>query len=290
MYLVAAGSALVVFRKSLTTLPTNPAWVAPFSPIGPSLVHPFGVLPGFGTDLFQAVWRATPWDLAIVASILAIDTLLALFLGASAGLHEGGLVDGVVVFVGDSIGSVPSYIIVPVVFAGIGAIPGAVSLPTFVVVFGLLLWPTMGRAVRERARFISHERYVEAARAAGANSQQILTRHILPNSMGPVFAQIPIDVAPIFFFLSIYPWVSSCGRAVGGYYTTPVLGFASPLPSASFPEWGYLLGFGACEGFGLPGIFDYWWMYMFPLLAMVVLGFAIALVCDGLARRQRFER
>ena len=36
------------------------------------------------------------------------------------------------------------------------------------------------------------------------------------------------------------------------------------------------------------GSSNFWWMYLFPMLAIVGLGIAIALVCDGLA--QRFER
>ncbi|MGA7649671.1 MAG: hypothetical protein WBW40_03060, partial [Thermoplasmata archaeon] len=61
-------------------------------------------------------------------------------------------------------------------------------------------------------------------------------------------------------------------------------------PSGSFPEWGYLLGFGTCEGTSFPGSFDYWWMYVFPLLAIVGLGVAIGLVCDGIERWRRLER
>jgi peptide/nickel transport system permease protein len=292
LYLFAALSALVVFRNTLTIMPSNPAWVSGFTVIGPSWPHPFGVIAGFGTDLFDAVWQATPWDLSIVASILAIDVVLGLYLGTFAGLHEGGVVDAAVVFVGDSIGAIPSYLLLPIVFAGLGVIPGAVGLPTFVLVFGLALWPTMARAVRERARLVSHERYVEAARASGASPRHVLLRHILPNSIDPALAQIPIDVAPIFFLLSVYPWFSNCG--IHGqsqvYFLTPGLGFASPLPSARFPEWGYLLGVGTCEGFSFPGGFDYWWMYVFPLLAILVLGFAIALVCDGIERWRRFDR
>jgi ABC-type dipeptide/oligopeptide/nickel transport system permease subunit len=297
VYLIAALSALVVFRQSLSVLPTNPSWVPPFSPIGPSWSHPFGVMPGMGTGLFRAIWQATPWDLAIVASILTIDVILGLFLGALAGLNEGGRVDAVVTFVGDSFGSIPALFWVMIVFASFAiASPGTLELPAFVVIFGVILWPTTARAVRERARLVSHERFVESARASGANDRQVLIRHILPNSLGPVLAQIPVDVAPIFFVLTVFPWFDNCVNrppppfGAGPPYLTPLLPSFSPLPSVSFPEWGYLLGFGTCEGFSFPGGFSYWWMYLFPLLAIVVLGIAIGLVCDGIERRRRFVR
>ncbi len=89
-YLAVGVSAIVVFRGSLGTLASNPAWVPPFNPPGPSWGHPFGVLTGLGTGLFTAVWKATPWDLAIVFSILALDAAIGLLLGAIAGMRPGG--------------------------------------------------------------------------------------------------------------------------------------------------------------------------------------------------------
>ena len=186
VYLVAALSALVVFRGSLDQLPQNVVWVPLENPIGPSAAHPFGIMAGFGTDLFRAVWQATPWDLAIVAGILAIDVFLGFFLGAIAGLNEGGIVDAFVTFVSDSLGTIPTFLLAVVVFAGLLTVaPQAVGLSVFVVVFGIILWPTMARTVRERARIISHAPYVEAARASGASFPRILVRHIMSNSVGP---------------------------------------------------------------------------------------------------------
>jgi ABC-type dipeptide/oligopeptide/nickel transport system permease subunit len=294
-YLGVGLSALLEFRGSLGQLSRNPAWAPPFSPLGPSWSHPFGVLPGFGVDIFRALWQATPWDLAIVAGVLAIDASLGIVLGAVAGLHEGGAVDAAVVFVGDSLGSIPSFLLVVLAFAGFATVaPGDTGLPVFVAIFGLILWPTMARTVRERARAVANEPFIDAARASGASSRYVFLRHIVPNSLGPVLAQIPLDVAPIFFVLSAFPWFYNCVGPTppdsGVFYHVPVLPPFSPLPSVSFPEWGYLLGFGTCIGLTPAGIFDYWWMYLFPLLAIVGLGFAIGLFCDGLDRRRQADR
>jgi ABC-type dipeptide/oligopeptide/nickel transport system permease subunit len=73
-------------------------------------------------------------------------------------------------------------------------------------------------------------------------------------------------------------------------YLLPHLPAFSPLPSVTFPEWGYLLGFGTCEGFTIPGGFSYWWTFLFPLLAILVLGLAIGLVCDGIELWRGFDR
>jgi thermopsin len=300
VYVGAALSALVVFRNSLGTLSENLAWIPPYPAFGPSWAHPFGIMPGFGTDLFQAIWQATPWDLAIVAGILAIDVLLGFFLGAVAGLAEGGLADSAVTFVSDSLGTIPTFLLAIVVFAGLAtAAPGSATLLVFVAVFGIILWPTMARTVRERARAVAHQPYIEAARSSGASFGRLLVRHIMPNSLAPVLAQIPLDVAPIFFVLSAFPWFYNCNLPGGPPhppgsppipYLVPYLPPFSPLPSSAFPEWGYLLGFGTCEGFDAAGNFGNWWMYIFPLLVIVVLGIAIGLVCDGIERQRHFDR
>lgn len=292
-YLVVALSALVRFGGSLAQLSTNNVWVPPFAVLGPSWAHPFGVLTGFGTDLFTALWQATPWDLSIVAGILAIDAALGWVLGALAGLNEGGILDTVVMFVGDTLGSIPSFFLVVALFAGLGTVaPHSVGLPVFIVLFGLVIWPATARTTRERARSVARQPFLESARASGAGQGHLLLRHILPNSLSPLLSQIPIDVAPIFFVLTVFPWFYDCSSGPHGApgvplppYLVPVLPPFSPLPYVNFPEWGNLLAMGTCEGIPFATGAVYWWMFVFPLIGMLGLGVAIALLCDGIDRR-----
>lgn len=292
-YVGVAVSALFVFNGRLGTLSENPAWIPPFNPIPPSWAYPFGVMPGFGVNLFDAIWQATPWDLAIVFSILALDATIGALLGGLAGLNEGGWLDSVVTFFGDSLGAIPAVFLVVVFFAGVSAFyPQDAGLPLFVLLFGLLLWPTIARTVRDRVRTLAHQPYVEASRASGAGTPRLLFRHLLPNSLSPVLAQIPVDVAAIFFVLAVFPWFFNCNGPwppPGTFYPVPALPPFSPLPGVAFPEWGYLLGFGTCEAFLFPGGPLYWWMFLFPLLAIVGLGVALALACDGLDRWLRLS-
>jgi len=289
-YLAVALSALVVFRNSLYQVPIDPSWIPPFNIIGPSPAHPFGVLPGLGTDLSRALWQATPWDLAIVAGILTIDAGLGWTLGALAGMDEGGVLDSVVTFLGDTLGAIPSFFLVVVLFAGLATVaPNSTGLPVFVLLFGFVLWPTIARTTREKARMVAREPYLESARASGAGRPYLYFRHILPNSISPLLAQLPIDVAPIFFVLVIFPWFWDCsgpGGSKGYYYLVASLPPYSPLPSVAFPEWGNILAVGTCEGLPISTVgTNYWWMLFFPLLAILALGIGISLVCDGIDRR-----
>ncbi len=297
-YVGVALSAIVVFGTSLDRVSTQFAWVPPppffRATLGPSTAHPFGVLPGLGTDLFQAVWKATPYDLAIVAAILLFDVALGWTLGALAGMTEGSLLDSVIRFVGDTFGAVPSFFWVIALLAGLATVaPGTLNLTVFVIVFGFVIWPTTARTTRERARVVAREPFLESARASGASPSYLYFRHVLPNSTAPLLAQIPIDFAPIFFVLTVFPWFWDCalgtnhtGGNIPTPYIVPSLPTYSPLPSVNFPEWGNLLAVGTCEGLPISTSGPvFWWMFVPTLLAILGLGIATALVCDGLARR-----
>jgi ABC-type dipeptide/oligopeptide/nickel transport system permease subunit len=297
-YAAVAISAILVFGSSLDAVPSNVYWVPPppifRATLGPSMAHPFGVLPGLGTDLFQAVWKATPYDLAIVTAILLFDVALGWTLGALAGMTEGSYLDSVIRFVGDTFGAVPSFFWVIALFAGFATVaPGSVNLTVFVLVFGFVIWPTTARTTRERARTVAREPFLEAAKAAGASPTYRYFRHILPNSTGPLLAQIPVDIAPIFFVLTALPWFWDCalstnhsGSPIPVPYMVPSLPTYSPLPTVSFPEWGNLLAVGTCEGFPISTAGPvFWWMFVPTLVAILGLGIATALLCDGLARR-----
>ena len=290
IYAAAGVSAVFVFYGSLGGLSSNPAWVpAYFTPPGPSWTHPFGVLSGLGTGLFTALWKATPWDLGIVTVILGIDAGLGVVIGGFAGMHPGGSVDQTIMFISDAMASIPAAFLVMVLFAGLAITnPPLATLPIFLVLFGVVLWPTSARLVRERARVVASTPFVEASRASGARDPRVLFRHVIPSSLGPVLAQIPVDVATIFLVLSVFTWFHNCVQP-GVYgpspFPIPLLPAISPLPAVNFPEWGNLLGIGACWGFGgTPFGPISWWMFTFPLLAIVVFGVALGMFCDGLEK------
>jgi len=63
----------------------------------------------------------------------------------------------------------------------------------FVLVFGALAligWPGLARLIRGQVLSISQTDYVLAARALGARRTRIMTRHIVPNSLGPLVVAV----------------------------------------------------------------------------------------------------
>jgi peptide/nickel transport system permease protein len=276
---VLALYAELAFGSGLGVLVPTPNWslqVVPFS--GPTAGHWFGIDSWLGVDVFQALLQATPFDLGLVGGILLGAALLGIVLGAVGGLL-GGIVDLLVVGASDLLSGVPPFFFVVVLFLGVKPLltSGSDPLPVFGLLFVLVLWPYYARPVRSLAQRAATAPYAESARASGAGSGRLLTRHVLPNSLSPVFAQLPVDVYNIFFVLTVFPFL---GCFTGGSPFAPI----SVTPSVTFPEWGSLLGYGACYGWSLIPSLDAWWSYTFPALFIVLFGFGVMLLCDGLER------
>jgi peptide/nickel transport system permease protein len=279
--LAAIGGYELAAGQITEQLPSRLDWANAVPPLGPSWAHPFGVIGTLGVDVYAAVFAAVPWDLALLAAILGPAVIAGALLGAYAG-HAGGWVDALVGMASDVLLSIPPFIFVVVLWLGIGAVlpaASAVRLPAFVLLFVVVIWPYYARPVRARAERVSREPYVEAARAAGAGRPRLILRHVFPNSLFPVFAQIPVDVYNIYFVLTVFPYVGCRGGSGATAFV-----FISPFPNIYFPEWGTLLGLGACYGLSAVASANFWWMYTFPLAMILLVGLAIMLVCDGLER------
>ena len=54
------------------------------------------------------------------------------------------------------------------------------------VAIGLTTWVTVGRLVRGQMLALKETEFVEAARAIGVSDRKIVTKHLLPNGIGPI--------------------------------------------------------------------------------------------------------
>src|SRR6202000_785972 len=62
------------------------------------------------------------------------------------------------------------------------------------VAIGAVVWLTMARIVRGQTLSIQQEGYIEAARAGGVSPAGIITRHVIPNVLGPVMVYVTLTV------------------------------------------------------------------------------------------------
>jgi oligopeptide transport system permease protein len=62
------------------------------------------------------------------------------------------------------------------------------------IAIGLVAWVTMARLVRGQLLSLKETEYVEAARAIGVSDRRIVTRHLLPNAIGPVIVAVTLGI------------------------------------------------------------------------------------------------
>ena len=114
-----------------------------------------------------------------LASIV-LATAIAVVVGSVAG-YQGRRWDTVLMRVTEMFYAFPPIVGLIVIIVVLGR-----GIPTIVVALGLFGWATMARVLRASVLTIREAQYVEAARGLGATSWWVVTRHVLPNSLGPL--------------------------------------------------------------------------------------------------------
>jgi peptide/nickel transport system permease protein len=206
-----------------------------------------------GIDLGMAIFKAIRIDLYYSAIVVLGGAVLGILVGLVAG-YKGGLFDEGLMRTTDVTYSIPF-----LVFAIAVAYVISRDFTTLNLALLILWWPPYARLVRSQVLVVKSHMFVEAARAAGASDLRIMFRHILPNTLAPVFVQISLDLGVV---IQIFAALIFIGYAPHGGY---------------LPELGALIYYGFERG---PR--DYPWTILFPGLALVVFTVGINLLGDGL--------
>jgi oligopeptide transport system permease protein len=122
---------------------------------------------------------------------------------------------------------------------------------------GAIEWLTMARIVRGQTLSIKGKEFVEAARAAGVPAWQIITRHILPNVIGPVAVYVTLTIPVVILAESFLSFLG--------------LGVNEPLTSL-----GVLIADGAKKMQEKP------WMLLAPATTMAITLLCLNFIGDGL--------
>ena len=230
---------------------------------------------GYFYNLEAGLVKGAPWSLGISAAVVAAGASIGLLLGATAG-YLGGYSDEVIMRFTDIFLAIPGLLLLIVILATLGsAFPGLLGrLGILLFAFIITDWPIYTRIVRGQVLVTREQKYVEAAKASGAKNGRILLRHIVPNSLYPVFVQMSLDVGTIPLSLGVLVF----------------LGF-SIFPAQWFPEWGNITAHSVNTTF-LEGLFTYcetaptcvfpWWQIFLPGLTLFAFGLAVNFLSDGL--------
>jgi peptide/nickel transport system permease protein len=175
-----------------------------------------------GTDqLGRDMLSRCLYGLRLTLLIAVFGAMLGLFLGAFAGLVSGlsgGIVDALIMGLCDVKIAVPFTLVALLVIAIAGA-----STPVLVGVLAVAYWAQFARLVRAQVLTIRELPYIEAARAAGASTWRIATKHVIPNIVSPVIVMFTLNISNLillesslsFLGLGVQPPTATLGSMVG---------------------------------------------------------------------------
>jgi peptide/nickel transport system permease protein len=202
-----AFASLIVLSIIVLTVLIGPfIWTVPINEIdfmarleGPSFRHPMGT-DDLGQDLFARILYGGRISLAVGVAAMAMAVLIGVTIGSIAGML-GGKIDAALMWLTDlflSLPNLPVLLVVIYLFRDslrevFGPEVGVFLLIVFVI--GAFGWMPVARLVRAQFFSLREKEFVEAARALGASTPRQVTKHILPNSLGPVIVAGTIDVA-----------------------------------------------------------------------------------------------
>lgn len=217
---------------------------------GPSAAHWFGT-DTLGRDLFTRLWIGGRVSLSIGFVGTLIEVIIGCIYGGISG-YFGGTVDDVMMRIVEILNSIP-YMIVVIILSVILK-PGIVSLLLALCITG---WTGMARMVRGQVMQLKESEYILAAKALGSDSNRIIFKHLIPNTIGIIIVYTTFDI-PSFIFAEAF--LSFIG-----------LGIQPPKTS-----WGALCSYGQQTMDFYPH------QLLFPALAICITMLAFNLLGDGL--------
>jgi peptide/nickel transport system permease protein len=230
---LAMASTLILALLILGVVVGPWVWTIPINDIdfsatlqGPSLAHPFGT-DDLGQDILARMMYGGRISLAVGLAAMVVATTVGVVIGAMAGMSRK-IADPVLMWVTDlflSLPQLPLLLLVIYLFReqlkAVFGVEGGVFI-LIVVVIGGLRWMPVARLVRAQFLSLREKEFVEAAKAQGATKFRQMTRHILPNAVGPVIVASTIEVS----------------SAIIAESTLSFLGLGFP---PDIPTWGRLL-------------------------------------------------
>ncbi|MEF2145805.1 MAG: ABC transporter permease [Desulfovibrionaceae bacterium] len=215
-----------------------------------------------GRDMFSTMLYGMRVSLIIGLGAVALQAFIGIIIGLTSG-YFGGRVDAALMRLADVQLSFSTYMVAIFISAIFQAAFGVamyehIAIPLLILVIGFAEWPQYARTVRASVLAEKKKEYVEAARVIGLSKRRIMFRHILPNTLSPIFVISTIQVA----------------NAIMSEAALSFVGLGMPVTQ---PSLGSLINVG----------FEYifsgsWWITIFPGIVLVVLVLVINLLGDWL--------
>ncbi len=234
--------------------------IAPHDPVAlnvPNRLKPPGPEFWLGTDTlgrdsFSRIIFGARVSLYVGLVSVSLGSVVGIVLGVTSG-YLGGRFDLLVQRAVDAAMGFPPLVLALILVVGLGP-----SLHSVTIAIGINLIPRVTRVSRSSTLAIKAEQYVLAANAIGCSALRVMTQHVVPNSLAPVFVLA----------------TGYLGTAIVAEASLSFLGLGVPPPQ---PTWGGMLEM-AAKGYleAAP------WLAIYPGGALAVVAFAFALLGDAL--------
>jgi oligopeptide transport system permease protein len=220
-----------------------------YGPQPPSWKHPFGT-DFYGRDLLVRVLSGGRVSLTVGLLAALVAATIGTVYGAVAS-YAGGLVDTVMMRAVDILYALPYMFLVIILVTILGK-----SLLLVFLALGAVGWLLTARIVRGQVMSLKEQDFVLAARSLGTSGRDIVFRHLIPNTLGPVIVTFTLTVPSMILQEAFLSFLG--------------LGVQAPRPSL-----GALINDGANQ------MLVFWWTLVFPGGVMAVMLFALNFLGDG---------
>ena len=204
-----------------------------------------------GRDLLVRTLHGLRVSLGIALAATLVSLVIGVAWGAIAGFRRGRM-DALMMRFVDVLYALPQvfFVIILTVVFGRGPL-------TILVAIGAFGWLTMARIVRGQALALRERDFIEAAVVGGAGTARIITRHVVPNLLGPVIVYATLGLPQAILVESFLSFLG--------------IGVQEPLASL-----GNLIADGAAEMETAP------WMLAVPAACLMLVVFCFNFLGDSL--------
>jgi oligopeptide transport system permease protein len=216
----------------------------------PSFTHPLGT-DTFGRDLLVRTALGGRISIGIAFAATFVILLIGVAYGSVSG-YIGGKLDNAMMRFLDALYGLPYLPFAIITLAILGN-----AWWTLVIALSIASWFTTARIVRGQMITLKQNDYVRAANVVGARWHRVLTRHLLPNTLGVLVIAVFLELPGVILGEA---FLSFIGLGIGP-------------PSAS---WGSM----AQEGFRVYRVFPI--LIIIPSVAIATLILCANFIADGL--------
>ncbi|HEX9868326.1 MAG TPA: ABC transporter permease [Candidatus Tectomicrobia bacterium] len=184
----------------------------------------------------------------VVAQLIVVS--LGVPIGAVSGYY-GGKVDLLIMRCVDVMYAFPRLLFVILIMSMLGA-----GLLNIFIAIGLTGWVNIARLTRAQILSLKAQEFSEGARAAGASGLRVLGKHLLPNALSPIIVAVTFGIPEAIFTEAALSFI----------------GVGINPPTAS---WGQMVG--EYQQY----ILSYWYLGVFPSVAIALTMLSFTFVGDG---------